>query len=308
VITVGGFNTSLDKSMQTDRIRIGGVSRVSGVRALPGGKGLHVALTVAALGEPVRLVGLIDEAHRALFEGFLGERGVEFHGIASRGGVRQCLAVHDEEGRVTELLEPGPEVDPPTRGELLARFRALAADADVAVLSGSLPPGMAASDYAGLAAELREAGRRCGVDTSGEPLRLAAAARPFLLKPNRDEASALLGAPVATVGDAARAALALAERGVALPVVSMGADGAVACWEGRAFHAGVPVAAVNPVGSGDCLLGGMAVGLARGASPEESLRLGVACGAANAATPETGIVRRDDVAALLPHVTTTALG
>jgi hypothetical protein len=54
VITVGGFNTSLDKSMQTDRIRIGGVSRVSGVRAWPGGKGVHVALTAAALGEPVR--------------------------------------------------------------------------------------------------------------------------------------------------------------------------------------------------------------------------------------------------------------
>ena len=37
---------------------------------------------------------------------------------------------------------------------------------------------------------------------------------------------------------------------------------------------------------------------------EEALRLGVACGAANAVTPETGFVRREDVEALLPRVTT----
>jgi len=307
VITVGGFNTSVDKSMRTDQIRIGGVSRVRDVRARPGGKGAHVALTAAALGEPVRLVGLIDDTHRALFEDFLGERGVEFHGVPTAGSVRTCLAVRDGEGRVTELLEPGPEVSADTRREILARFRMLAADAQISLLCGSLPPGMEPSDYAGLAAELRAAGRRCGVDTSGEPLRRAVEARPFLVKPNRDEAAALLDAPVGGVGEAARAARALEARGVALPVVSLGPQGAVACWEGRALHAVVTVQAVNPVGSGDCLLGGMAVGLARGASAEEALRLGVACGAANAATPETGVVRRDDVEALLPRVTVSPL-
>ena len=307
MITVGGFNTSLDKSMRTDQIRIGGVSRVSEVRAWPGGKGAHVALTAAALGEPVRLVGLIDDTNRALFEDFLGARGVEFHGVATTGRLRTCLAVRDGEGRVTELLEPGPEVDAGTRREILARFRALAADAQVSVLCGSLPPGMEPSDYAGLAAELGAAGRRCGVDTSGEPLRRAVDARPFLVKPNRDEAAALLDAPVGSVGEAARAARALEARGVALPVVSLGAEGAVACWQGRVFHAAVAVRAVNPVGSGDCLLGGMAVALARGGSAEEALRLGVACGAANAATPETGVVRREDAEALLPRVATTAL-
>jgi 1-phosphofructokinase family hexose kinase len=307
VITVGGFNTSVDKSMRTDQIRIGGVSRVRDVRAWPGGKGAHVALTAAALGEPVRLVGLIDEIHRALFEDFLGARGVEFHGVATAGSVRTCLAVRDAEGRVTELLEPGPELDADTRREILSRFRALAADAHLSVLCGSLPPGMEPSDYAGLAAELRAAGHRCGVDTSGEPLRRAVEARPFLVKPNREEAAALLDAPVGGVGEAARAARALEARGVALPVVSLGAEGAVACWEGRAIHAVVTVRAVNPVGSGDCLLGGMAVGLARGASAEEALRLGVACGAANAATPETGVVRREDVEALLPRVTSATV-
>ena len=302
MITVGGFNTSVDKSMRTDQVRIGGVSRVRDVRAWPGGKGVHVALTAAVLGERVRLVGLIDAAHRALFEDFLGARGVEFHGVPTAERVRTCLAVRDGEGRVTELLEPGPWVDADTRREILAQFRAAAAEADVSLLCGSLPPGMDPADYAGLASELGASGRRCGVDTSGEPLARAVAARPFLVKPNREEAAALMEEPVAGVGDAARASRALQARGVALSVVSLGAQGAVACWQGRVVHAQVPVRAVNPVGSGDCLLGGMAVGLSRGASAEEALRLGVACGAANAASPETGLVRREDVESLLPRV------
>ena len=94
------------------------------------------------------------------------------------------------------------------------------------------------------------------------------------------------------------------EGGVSLPVVSLGAQGAVVCWEGRTLFASVAVEAVNPVGSGDCLVGGMAVALARGASAEEALRLGVACGAANALTAETGVVRREDMEALLSRVTT----
>jgi len=304
VITVGGFNTSVDKSMQTDELRIGGVVRVRDVRAWPGGKGAHVALTAASLGEPVRLVGLIDAAHRALFEDFLGERGVEFHGVPVGQSVRTCLAVRDGAGRVTELLEPGPAVDAETRQEMLASFRALVAAAKLSVLCGSLPPGMEAGDYATLAGEEAAAGRRCAVDTSGEPLRRALDGKPFLLKPNRDEAAELIGAPVKSIGDAARAARALAGRGVALPVVSLGAEGAVACWDGRTLFAAVAVEAVNPVGSGDCLLGGMAVELARGGSAEEALRLGVACGAANALTADTGVVRREDVEALLPRVTT----
>src|SRR5207249_3363651 len=129
----------------------------------------------AVLAGPVRLVGLIDAAHRALFEEFFGERGVEFHGVPIEGSVRTCLAVRDGAGRVTELLEPGPQVDAQTRQELLASFRALAAAAELSVLSGSLPPGLAASDYATLAAEERAAGRRCAVDTSGEALRLGVA-------------------------------------------------------------------------------------------------------------------------------------
>jgi len=309
VITVGGFNTSLDKALEADELRLGAVNRARDILVYPGGKGLHVALTIAALGEPVRLVGLIDAAHRREFEDVLGGRGVVFDSVEAGGPLRTCLALRDLGGaRVTEILEPGPSIDTDTRRELQARFLEHASRSAVAVLSGSAPPGFDDGVYGDLVSATRNAGVRCLVDTSGGLLRQAVEARPFLIKPNRDEAEALAGHTIDGPEAAARVGRALVARGIGMVVVSLGAAGAIAAGPDGVIHARVSVPAVaNPVGSGDCLLGGVAVGLARGATMADALRLGVACGAANVLTSETGRVRREDVEVLLARVESAAI-
>jgi tagatose 6-phosphate kinase len=307
VITVAGFNTALDKLADVDVLHPGAMQRISAVRVSFGGKGLHVAQTVAALGERVRLVGLVDATSGQAIAALMRERGVEFHGIEARGSLRTCLAIRERDGRITELLEPGPELDAATLAEMLATFRGLARDSDLAVMSGSLPPGCADATYANLVSELQGAGVRCLVDASGAALRLAIGARPFLVKPNRDEAAALLGNPVERIGDAATSVRALLARGVSMPVVSLGADGVVGARAGEMLHANVPVErVVSAVGAGDCLLAGIAVGLIRGDSLEAMLRLGAACGAANASAG-LGHARRADVEALLPRARITPI-
>jgi tagatose 6-phosphate kinase len=307
LITIAGFNTSLDRTALTDELRAGGVNRVRDVRTYPGGKGLHVALTVAALEEPVRLVGLIDEPHRSLFEDGLRASGVEFHGVPTSGMLRTCLAIRERgTGRVTEILEPGPESDLDTRNRLCALFLDLAADSDLAVLSGSVPPGFAEDIYGELVSSLRKEGVRCLVDASGGLLRGAVDARPLLIKPNREELADLAGRPIDGAAAAVSAARELTRKGLEMVVVSLGAEGAVAVQGDRACRAEAPrVNVANAVGSGDCLLGGVAVGLRRGMEMEEVLRLGVACGTANATSPETGWVRRADIDPLLPRVRVT---
>jgi len=307
MITVAGFNTSIDKLIELHALLPGEVHRVRSMQPFPGGKGLHVAQTIAALGEPVQLVGTIDVAHRARFERILRARGVDFHGIEVEA-IRTCIALREDTGRVTEVLEPGPQLDGDTRTLLLDTFRRLAAQSQLAVLSGSLPPGAGEGAYAELVADIQAVGVRCLVDTSGEALRCALDAQPYLIKPNRDEATALIGASIDGLSAAAHAARTLAEEGVALPVVSLGAQGVVVADADRLLHAHVAVPeVVNAVGSGDCLVAGMAVAISRGDNLEGALRLGVACGAANAMSRETGFLRRGDVEALLPRVTVTVL-
>lgn len=303
MITVAGFNTAIDHLMRVDVLHLGEVNRTVHEQVLPGGKGLHVAQTVAALGEPVQLIGLIDAAHRNLTARRMSERGVLFHGVEIDAPLRHCIALQDADGQITEVLGQGPQLGERDRAALHRAFRLALAESELVVLSGSLPRGLAADTYAELAQQVRAAGKRCLVDASGEVLRQAVAARPFLLKPNRDEAEALFGRAVGDLDAAVGALRELSARGVAMPVLSLGALGAVGMDESGVWHAAVELEQVrNTVGSGDCFLAGMAVAIRRGEPLPEALRLAVACGAANAMDVETGYVRPDQVEALLGRV------
>jgi len=63
----------------------------------------------------------------------------------------------------------------------------------------------------------------------------------------------------------------------------------------------------STVGSGDSMVAGLAVALARGDDVEAALKLGTAAGAATAASTGTGLGTAEAVEALLPRVEIEAL-
>lgn len=312
MIAVAGFNSALDTIADTSAIRAGEVIRLSSVTAYPGGKGVHVAQTCGALGEAVRLVGLIDDGHQAMFERVLSERAVTFRGVKMAGRLRTCYAIRDARGRITELLESSPPIEPDTITQLERAFLD-ACDGDgadagvaVAVLSGSLPSGASASLYARLIARLRNQVPHVIVDTSGPALEAALASGPAVVKPNRDEAARLIGRELSTMDDAMDAVREIVRRGSRAAIVSLGAEGAAVCWDGRLARIDVPAQAAidgaGAVGSGDCFIGGLAVALARSEAVDDALRLAAACGAANVLTHEPGWCRPADVERLMREV------
>lgn len=304
MITVAGFNTAIDRRVElAAALQPGAVQRAAGGRALPGGKGLHVAQMVAELGEHSQLVGLFDAAHEALIATHLGARNVAWRGVRMSHELRQCLALHQPDGRVTEILEPGAELDAEVRAALLDSVHACLDDSDILVLSGSLPRGFAADTYAALVRDAARRGIPCLVDASGDALHHVLDAQPTLVKPNADEAAMLVGRPVRDLPDAVACARLLHRRGVRQAVVTLGVRGAVGFDGQRAWHAGLVVdRARNTVGSGDCFLAGLAVALRRGEELQAALRLATACGAANARTAETGFASAAEVETALAHV------
>ncbi len=155
------------------------------------------------------------------------------------------------------------------------------------ILSGSLPDSVDPA-VAGEIVEIgRVAGARTIVDIHSHALRIAAARQPWMLKCNRRELLGLTGAPDP---DAAVSIPALAgqmqelrDRGIEVVVVTMGAEGALLADGGGVVHVGVPlIDEVNPTGSGDLLLAGLAVGIERGQQPRDAIVLGAACGTAGA--------------------------
>ena len=304
-IVVGGFNPAIDTLTDVESIDIGGVTRLRNVRRDAGGKGLHVAVASATLGATTILVGPIDASNRPLFEQTLATHNVRFVGVPIDQPIRTCWAIRDAQGRLTELLEPGPLVSNERAATLAAAFMREAASARLVVLSGSLPNGLQIDTYARLIAALDPA--RVLLDTSGAPLAVSLAAAPFLVKPNRQEASQIAGMAIETRDDAIRAATRIAARGPRLVLLSLGQDGAIVHQrDGATWVVEAPRVAVrNTVGAGDCLLAGFAVSLLRGEAIDQCARFAVACGSAKSMHPETGLLQLSDVECLLPTVTMT---
>lgn len=303
MITVAGFNTAIDRFIHLDALTPGEVHRVRAEQVYPGGKGVHVAQTIAALGEGVQLVGLVDAMHRNLISRRMSERGVLFHGVEIAGELRHCLALQEAGGSITEVLGQGPLLGQAECDALLLDFRRSVDESDLVILTGSLPRGLPATVYADLVDYVKGVGKRCLVDASGEAMRHAVGAKPFVVKPNRDEISELVGYPVINLEAAEAAVVELRKQGIAMPVVTMGESGAVAADDSGVWHARLDIEQVrNAVGSGDCFLAGMAVAIQRHMPLEHALRLGVACGVANAQSEETGFAERGSVETLLPAV------
>lgn len=143
------------------------------------------------------------------------------------------------------------------------------------------------------------------LDSSGAALRAGLAARPWLIKPNRDEAEELLGRRLRRITDAAAGARQLARRGPLHVMLSLGRDGAVLASRARpsVLWAQAPrVPAGSTVGAGDSLVAGFVTGWHRTRSLPQALRLGVACGTAAAMTPGTELCHRADVHRLLGRI------
>ncbi len=304
-------NPALDLRLRVPRLAAGAVQRAAGVRRLAGGKAAHVALAARALGAPVVLVGWFGGATGQRCQQQLAEAGLPTLAVPTRCETRQNLEIVDDEGRSTEVLEPGGPVGP-HEVELLVNACTRLVDrlgrGNAIVFSGSLPGGAPLDLFAEMVAIARRHGVSTLVDTSGAALDAALAARPDWIKPNHEEAGELLGRAVIDARSAVEAARALRARGAARVVVSRGHEGLVAVDEARAFEARAPaVTGCSSVGCGDATVAGLAVATLRGATMTEALKLAVACGQANCRAPSPGRLSSEHVEQALAALELTPL-
>ncbi len=294
-------NPAIDKRLTVSSLVSGQVHRARTVQRFPGGKATHVAMVLGALGEAPQWIGLSGGATGAELVSGLSALGILAHPVEAYQPTRTNLEVIEDNGAVTEILEPGCA---PSAAELFA-FEAVCkklfsqgGDTVSVIFSGSLPAGAPADLYARLIRLAHEANCRAFLDTSGEPLRQALAARPDFVKPNRQEAAALLGVPIDSVGAAVDAVRSLIRGGAHSAALSLGAEGLLLCPDENAlvlFAAPPRLTPRSSVGCGDSALAGIAHAISSGATPEDTLRLGAACAAANCLADSPGAARLEDI-------------
>ncbi len=290
-------NPSVDRTMAIDGpIERGEVFRALSVGDEAGGKGVNVARAVAYAGEPA--VAVLPADNDDLLVKGLVAAGVHPINVPVGRPSRVNITVTEPDGTTTKFNDPGHEFSSDVLDRLGERLLARSQGHGWVVLSGSLPPGAPVGWYADLTAQLKQAGRRVAVDTSGKPLIevVGAAAKADLLKPNAEELASLTGDDPLTLETDLDAAVTAAGRlvseGTASVLLTLGSQGAVLVSADDVWRATPPRITVrSTVGAGDSSLAGYLLADLRGFDAPDRLREAVAYGAAAAALPGSTMPR-----------------
>ncbi|MFH9673336.1 1-phosphofructokinase [Streptomyces sp. NPDC017405] len=276
-------NPSLDRTYEIPALERGEVIRAGGERMDPGGKGVNVSRAVAAAGRRTVAVLPLGGAPGALVADLLDAQDIEVAPVPVAGATRSNIALAEADGVLTKINAPGPELSPAEQELLLDTVRAHSRDADWIACCGSLPRGLAPSWYADVVTRAHAAGARIALDTSGRALLEALPARPDVVKPNAEELAEAVARPLATVGDALKAAEEVRALGARAVLASLGADGQLLVSDTGAWFGSARVSAVRSnVGAGDASLAGF---LIAGGTGPEALASAVAHGAAAVRLP-----------------------
>lgn len=279
------LNAALDVTYVVDALVPRASHRVDTVHERAGGKGINVARVLSALGVPAVVTGLAGGATGDRLRGELRAAGLRDELVPVAGESRRTLTVVSrEDGDATVFNQSGPLVTTHEWESFTARYTRLLRDADVVVLSGSLPPGLPAGAYAQLITLAHAEGVVTVLDTSGPALREALAAGPDVVKPNADELAAVTGRQ-----DIAAAAADLRAMGAGAVVASQGPDGLYTITSLGTWRATPPERLTgNPTGAGDACVAALAAGLAARSAWPAVLREAVALSAAAVLAPAAG--------------------
>ena len=274
------LNPALDLTVELPVLAAGQVNRSDEMHTHAAGKGVNVAQVLADLGHQVTVSGFLGEDNLQAFETLFAKRGFVDAFIRVPGETRSNIKVAEQDGRITDINGPGPMVDAAAQQALLERLLQIAPGHDAVVVAGSLPRGVTAQWLRELIERLNQLGLKVALDSSGEALRAALQAGPWLIKPNTEELADVLGCEVVSHAAEAQAAARLHAQGIEHVVISHGADGVNWFSVGSALHATPPkVSVASTVGAGDSLLAGMLHGLLSADTPEQTLRTATAIAA-----------------------------
>jgi len=291
-------NPSVDTLMEIGTFKPSAVNRAQSEKHYPGGKGVHVALAVAEYGERVSLMGFWGGPTGTWIMQQCTSHGIECIGPYLEQWNRFCITLKQQGPfNETELLGTGPGIKQEHLDESYEAFEAKLGDASIVVLSGSLPPECPVDFYKNLIKRAHVKGVDCLIDTTGEALNQALDAKPMGVHLNEHESQQITG-----TSDIGLIVERLSAR-TNLQMITQGAKGLYLGTKDDILHANVKIDhLLSTVGSGDCLMAGVAIALSKGYEKWEIVKLAVAFGAANCLRKELGMLYKKDIDQLLPQV------
>jgi 6-phosphofructokinase 2 len=309
IVTVT-LNPSLDRYITVDGLEVDRVNRWTSTRIYAGGKGIDVSRAIHEIGGKTIAYGFVGGVDGRAMEILLDEEGVPCSFTPVQRETRTNFIITDtKNSQQTRIDAPGPYISKKEFERFRGKLRQISPTPALLVAGGSAPPGIPDNVYYTLIMEAKSFGIRTILDSDGEWLAEGIKAKPYLIKPNVEEAERLLKRELPNEEAIIKAALGLVETGIEIVVISRGKDGIIAATKNEVLKAvPPPVKVKSTVGAGDCTIAGLALKLANEEPLAEACRLAVALGTAAVLSPGTELAHRADVERLLPQIKVEQIG
>lgn len=269
-----------------------------------GGQGFWVARMAARLGASVVLCAAVGGESGRVLRALLEEEGIVLRSVSCRRS--NGVYVHDRRNgeRVEVAAVPSPALSRHEQDELFGVAVTAGLECGVMLLTGSEPADVVPADvYRRLARDLTRNGCQALADLTGPALAAALAGGLDVVKLSDDELLTPDWAGTPDLDDLRPEAERLRRAGTVNVVITRAADGALVLAGDESLEVRGPrFTALDPHGTGDSMFAALGVGLARGMTFKQSLRLAGAAGALNATRHGLGSGSRSEVERLAQAV------
>jgi 1-phosphofructokinase family hexose kinase len=284
VILIVSLNPALDYTVFGEAFRVWETNRGVMAPPEPGGKGCNTARVSAALGSRVMVTGLLGGISGEFIRAKLESENIAVNCLPIPSHTRFTVSFIDRKiCRETKIVPDSPPLPAGTAEDFCSQFAGLlrAHSFSMAALCGSLPGDLPPDFYARLIEIGALSGVPVAVDTSGPALYEAVKGAPYLICPNLEEASGLLGKKDE---DLLIREMRNLTGEINLVALTLGEKGAVFIYRDRLVRVRVEhTYCINPVGAGDSFLGGFLAAYDQcGPESDELFRWPVAAGASTA--------------------------
>ncbi|MEJ6120656.1 1-phosphofructokinase [Vibrio sp. 2-Bac 85] len=257
VVTVT-LNPALDLTGSLDVLNTGTVNVIDTGSLHAAGKGINVAKVLAELGASVTVTGLLGDNNQDAFVHLFDSLDIIDNFVRVNGDTRINVKIVEKSGQVSDLNFPGMTVSAEDIKRFETQLFSLAETHDVFVIAGSLAKGISTNQLKNWIEKLQKAGKKVFFDSSNQALSAGIEAMPFLIKPNDEELSAIVGEQLTSIDEIKLAAEKLYQQGCENVVISLGEKGVLWLNE-NGWTQSIPqkMDVVSTVGAGDTLVAGL---------------------------------------------------
>lgn len=273
-----------------------------------GGKGVNISRALTHNGIENLAVIVVGAENSAEFVKLLDKDGIRSLIVQTNGRIRENITVHSGGGLdETRISFNGFTCDNGVLRKIQEKIGEVNADT-IITLTGSIPNGISVEDVKSFLFEFKQRGAKIVIDSRSFSLTDLAEFKPWLIKPNKDEAECL-GYELHTDLDGVLAAKRLYALGIENVMLSLGKEGAVLAAKEGAFIAKPPmVNAISTIGAGDSMIAGFVGAYVCGAKKEECLKQAVAYGTAACLQSGTRPPQKDDIKTIAESALIEKLG